>query len=63
MNEKTPLEWLMEVKEALDFQTMVMTATGSNSIRLNKDHAYICLIAIEKMISKYQESEGRNELH
>jgi hypothetical protein len=59
MSEKTPLEWLIEVKEALDFQMIMMTATGTNSIRLNKDHAYICHMAIEKMISKYQECEDK----
>lgn len=59
MAEKTPLEWLMEVKEALDFQMIVMNATDTNSISLDKNHACICLIAIEKMISKYQESEGK----
>ena len=58
MAEKTPLEWLEEVKEALEFQMIVINATGTNSIRLKKDHAYICLIAIEKMISKYTEGEG-----
>ena len=59
MGEKTPLEMLEEVKDALDFQMIVMNSTGSNSISLKKDHAYICLIAIEKMIKKYTESEGK----
>ena len=57
MSEKTPLEMLNEVKDALDFQLVVMNATGSNSISLKKDHAYICIIAIEKMIKKYTEGE------
>ena len=58
MGEKTPLEKLEEVKDALDFQIIVMNAIGSNSISLKKDHAYICLIAIEKMIKKYTKSES-----
>lgn len=57
MEEKTPLEMLNEVKDALDFQMIVMNSTGTNSISLKKDHAYICLIAIKKMISKYTEVE------
>ena len=59
MGEKTPLEMLEEVKDALDFQLIVMTSTGSNSISLKKNHAYICFIAIENMIKKYTESEGK----
>jgi hypothetical protein len=57
MAEKTPLEMLEEVKEALDFQLVVATSTEASSISLIKDHAYICLIAIEKMISKYTEDK------
>lgn len=60
MVEKTPLEMLEEVKDALDFQMIVMSSTGSNSISLKKDHAYICLIAIEKMIKKYKEGKNEN---
>lgn len=59
MAEKTPLEMLEEVKEALDFQMIVLTATEATSVSITKEHAYICLIAIEKMISKY--TEGDNE--
>lgn len=53
MAEKTPLEMLNEVKDALDFQLVVMRATDASSISLSKDHALICLIAVEKMILKY----------
>lgn len=55
MTEKTPLEMLNEVKDALDFQLIMMKATNSSSISLDKDHALICLIAVEKMILKYAE--------
>ena len=58
--EKTPLEWLKEVKEALDFQMIVMKATETSSISLKKDHACICLIAVEKLISKYEGSKDDN---
>ena len=59
MAEKTPLEMLEEVKEALDFQMIVMNATSTSSISLKKDHAYICLIAVKEMIKKY--TEGNND--
>ncbi len=55
MAEKTPLEMLNEVKDALDFQLVVMTATDGTNISLRKDHAYVCLIAIEKMISSIEK--------
>lgn len=58
MSEKTPLEMLNEVKDALDFQMVVMQATGSQSISLSKEQAYVCLIAIENLISKYSEKGG-----
>lgn len=58
MTEKSPLELLKEVKEALDFQLVVLNATEANSISLNKDRAYICLIAVEKLISKLEGSEN-----
>lgn len=58
MAEKTPLEMLNEVKEALDFQLVVMKATDTSSISLSKEHALICLVAVEKMISKYTEKGG-----
>lgn len=57
MAEKTPLEMLEEVKDAIDFQLVVMSATDASNISLPKEQAYICLIAVEKMISKYRESE------
>lgn len=57
MEKKTPLEILNEVKDALDFQLVVMNATGASNINLRKDHAFICLIAIEKMISAYSTGE------
>ena len=60
MSKKSPLELLKEVKEALDFQMIVMNVTGQSSISLNKDHAYICLIAVEKLISKYEGSKDDN---
>ena len=52
MNEKSPIEILDEVKEAIEFQLMVTVATGNMSISLNKDHAYVCLIAIEQLKQK-----------
>ena len=52
MAEKTPLEMLEEVKEALDFQMIVMNATSTSSISLKKDHAYICLIAVTDISSR-----------
>lgn len=55
MSEKTPLEMLNEVKDALDFQMVVMQATGSQSISLSKEQAYVCLVAIENLISKYSD--------
>ena len=55
MTERTPLEMLEEVKDALDFQLVVMKATDASNISLSKDHALICLIAVEKMILKYTE--------
>ena len=58
MAEKTPLELLNEVKEALDFQLVVMKLTDASSISLSKEHALICLVAVEKMISKYTEKGG-----
>lgn len=58
MSEKTPLEMLNEVKDALDFQMVVMQATGSQSISLSKEQAYVCLVAIENLISKYTEKGG-----
>ena len=58
MSEKTPLEWLNEVKEALDFQMVVLNATDTNSISLKKDHAYICLIAVEKMIENLERNKN-----
>lgn len=57
MAEKTPLEMLNEVKDALDFQLVVMQATDASNISLSKDHAFICLIAVEKMILKYTEGD------
>ena len=61
MSEKTPLEWLKEVKEALDFQMIVMSATDTNSISLKSDHAHICLIAVEKMIANLERSENEKQ--
>lgn len=58
MAEKTPLEILNEVKEALDFQLVVMNATGASNISLSKEHAFVCLIAVEKMISRCAEKGG-----
>lgn len=55
MSEKTPLEMLNEVKDALDFQMVVMQATGSQSISLSKEQAYVCLVAVENLILKYSE--------
>ena len=60
MAEKTPLEMLNEVKDAIDFQLVVMQATDASNICLSKEQAYVCLIAIEKMISKYTE-DNNNE--
>ena len=57
MAEKTPLEMLNDVKGELDFQLVVMKATDASNISLSKDHALICLIAIEKMILKYAKEE------
>lgn len=63
MAERTPLEMLEEVKDALDFQLVVMKATDASNISLSKDHALICLIAVEKMILKYTEkSEGERPM-
>ncbi len=58
MAEKTPLEMLNEVKDALDFQLVVLTATDATTISLSKDHAYVCLIAIEKLISSIEKGGG-----
>lgn len=60
MTEKTPLEMLNEVKDALDFQMVMMKATDSSNISLSGDHALICLIAVEKMILKYTEGQNEN---
>ena len=53
--KKTPLEMLEEVKDAIDFQLVVMQATDASNISLKKEQAFICLIAVEKMIEKYTE--------
>lgn len=55
MPEKTPLEMLNEVKDALDFQLVVVQATGSRNISLSKEQAYVCLIAVENLISKHSQ--------
>lgn len=60
MTEKTELEWLKEVEEALDFQMIVCAATGTNSISLKKEHAYIFLMAVKKMISELERSENEH---
>ena len=49
MSEKSPIEILDEVKEAIEFQLMVATSVGCTSISLNKDQAYVCLIAVEQL--------------
>lgn len=58
ISEKTPLEMLNEVKDALDFQLVVMQATGSQNISLSKEQAYVCLVAIENLISKHSQKGG-----
>lgn len=56
------IEILEKVKDALDFQLVVMQATGSQSISLSKEQAYVCLVAVENLISKFtKESEVKNE--
>lgn len=53
--QKTPLEILKEVKDAIDFQLLVAGAINGTSVSISKDHAYVCLIAVTKMISSIEK--------
>lgn len=57
LNREQKLELLNEVKDDLDFQLVVLEATGKGSISLKKDHAYICYVAIEQLIKKIKGAD------
>ena len=58
LNREQKLELLNEVKDALDVQLVVSEAIGEKSISLDKDHAYICYVAIEQLIKKFEGAEN-----
>lgn len=58
IDKEQKLELLNKVKDALDFQFMVLEATGGDSISLKKDHAYICFVAIEQLIKKIEGEDN-----
>lgn len=57
MKEKTPLEILNEVKDALDFQLIVAKSTGTSSISLSYEQALVCYVAIERLITEQREEK------
>lgn len=54
---KTPLEILNEVKDALDFQLLMINSTGASHISLSYEQALVCYVAIERLITEHREEK------